>query len=305
MNWLLTIIFAHFLFAVVFLIDKYILVDSVIDPKIYTFYVSLLGIVVLFFIPFIDFYLPDKEHLFFALFSGITFVPALFYFNSLLSGFEASRVVPAVGGTIPIFIFILGNIFFPEQARLSFGQTVSLFVLIGGSVLISYKLSEENKTKLGMLKMIVACSLLFALASLSSKYAYINQDFLVMLIWIRLSAFLMSLLFLLDRTTRNKVLTKTENAFPRKSKTLFLANQAMGATGNILFNWVVFVVPVAFIAIVNALQGLQNVFLFVFAILFSKKFPEIFQEDLSKKTIVQKVFAILLIGSGLAILSFQ
>ncbi|MFH1643457.1 MAG: hypothetical protein ABH967_02385 [Patescibacteria group bacterium] len=305
MNWILVTIFVYFLFAIVFLIDKYILVDFVIDPKIYTFCVSLLGMFVLIFIPFIDFYLPDQEHLFFALFSGIMFVPALFFFNILLLKFEASRVVPAIGGMIPIFIFVLSNVLSPEMARLDYAQIISLFILVAGSVLISYKPSKGSKIDSKMLKMILICSFLFALSSLFSKYAYIDQKFLVMLVWMKVGGFLASLLFLLEKNTRDKIFKDAQNVFPQKAKGLFIANQAMGASGNILFNWVIFIVPIGFVAIVNALQGLQNIFLFVFALFFSKKFPKIFQENLSRNVLIQKFISIILIGSGLVILAFK
>jgi len=303
MSWILITIIAYLLFSITFLIDKYILVGSAIDPGVYTFYVALLGLAVFLFIPFVGFYLPDSGHLFFALLSGMTFIPALFLFNTLLSRFEPSRVVPAVGGILPIFILIFGFIISPDQISPSFQQLVSLILLIMGSILINYKAHPESKTDLQMWKMIIISSALFALASLSSKYAFNDQKFLVILIWMRVGAFLMSLFFWLDKDTRKKISDSAKTALPQKAKGLFAFNQLMGATSNILLNWAVSIVPIGLVAIVNAMQGIENAFLFLFSVMLSKKLPAIFQEDLSFKTILQKVLAILLIGSGLIILS--
>jgi len=54
MPWLTLIILAYFLFAIVALGDKYLLKGPP-NPKIYTFYVGVLGILALFLIPFVGF----------------------------------------------------------------------------------------------------------------------------------------------------------------------------------------------------------------------------------------------------------
>jgi len=61
-------------------------------------------------------------------------------------------------------------------------------------------------------------------------------------------------------------------------------------------------VPVAYLAIVNALKGIQYVFLFLLTILFSYYLPSYLKETLSKKALVQKISAIFLISLGLVIL---
>ena len=68
-------------------------------------------------------------------------------------------------------------------------------------------------------------------------------------------------------------------------------------------NWAIFLAPLAFLAIINALQGVQYVFLLIFAVLLSLKFPQILKEEISREIIFQKVVAILLIGGGLVILA--
>ncbi|MBU4129141.1 hypothetical protein KJ582_03390, partial [bacterium] len=60
---------------------------------------------------------------------------------------------------------------------------------------------------------------------------------------------------------------------------------------------------VTYVAVISALIGVQYVFLLFFAIVISLKFPKVLKEDISKKTIFQKTFAVLLLGAGLAILA--
>jgi len=54
---------------------------------------------------------------------------------------------------------------------------------------------------------------------------------------------------------------------------------------------------------VNALQGLQYVFLLFFAVFLSFKFPNILKEEVSRDVLLQKIIAVLLIGGGLVLLS--
>ena len=60
MNWLFIAIIAHFLFALGFIIDKFLLSKTVLKPVAYAFYVGLLEIFVLLLIPF-GFVVPSVE----------------------------------------------------------------------------------------------------------------------------------------------------------------------------------------------------------------------------------------------------
>ena len=68
-------------------------------------------------------------------------------------------------------------------------------------------------------------------------------------------------------------------------------------------NLAIALVGLAFLPFLNALQGVQYIFLFLIIIFLAKKFPKISEEKLTKKIILQKVISIILIGLGLAILS--
>jgi hypothetical protein len=56
---------------------------------------------------------------------------------------------------------------------------------------------------------------------------------------------------------------------------------------------------------INALQGVQYVFLLIFAIILSFKLPKILKEEISREIIFQKVAAILLIGAGLILIALK
>jgi hypothetical protein len=52
----------------------------------------------------------------------------------------------------------------------------------------------------------------------------------------------------------------------------------------------------------NAMKGLQYVFLFIFALIISAAFPKLLNEKTSKTIIIQRIIAIILIIIGLLVL---
>ena len=123
-------------------------------------------------------------------------------------------------------------------------------------------------------------------------------------IWIRIGSFLMAMSFLFTPEVRRE-LGRAKINFPKKTAAIFLSNQAAGASANILQNWAIALSPLVCVPIINALQGIQYVFLLIFAVLLSLKFPQILKEEISKRILLQKIIAILFIGSGLVILAFK
>ena len=131
--------------------------------------------------------------------------------------------------------------------------------------------------------------------------------------WIKIGGVLMAItLFLYSKEIRNSFFQRTYNFKEVKKKTIgfFLSVRISSAGANILQNWAVALVPVSYVAIVNALQGIQYVFLLAFAVLFSKIYSQWaksvgLKEIVSGRILFQKITAILLIIVGLIILSFN
>jgi drug/metabolite transporter (DMT)-like permease len=292
MFWFIIAVSSYFIFAVASLIDKYLLAGPVGNPKVYAFYIGVLGTAALFLIPFIDFRLLEPKQLFFAFIAGGSFTLALFWFFKGLKSFELSRIIPAVGGILPIFTFLLISLFSRGRETLGFLEMISLGLLILGSVLISY--DKSKRFSLGSLRISAIAAFLFAFSFVFSKYVYLEYPFLLGLIWIKLGGALAALALLLDRQLR-KELFGQKAGLEKKTAAIFISGQALGAGAGILQNWAVALAPLIYLALVNALQGIQYVFLLAFVAIFFKK-------EISKETIFQKIIAILLIGAGLALL---
>ncbi len=298
MLWLIVIISAYLIFAITSLIDNYLLAGPP-NPKSYSFYVGMLGISVLVLAPLVGFSIPAQPQLLLALLAGVIYIFALFWFFTGLEHFEPSTIVPAIGGTLPLFTFSLVYLFSGGEAVLGIKEVFAFALLILGSFLITFK---RKKISLGSLKISLMAAFLFALAFILTKYVYLEQSFWTGFIWMRIGGFLAALCFLFSGAVRKEVFLK-KSTFQKKSGVLFLFNQGMGAGGFILQNFAIALAGLAFLPFINALQGVQYVFLFLIIIFLAKKLPQLVEEKLTKRNILQKVISIILIGLGLAVLA--
>ena len=300
MNWLLITISSYLILAIVSLVDKYLLTSSIPNPKVYAFYVGILGILVFLLAPFTGFYIPEISQIILALLAGALYIYALFWFFKTLRLFETSRVVPAIGGIIPLFTFGLIYILSSGKEILSFPEIIAFVLLIFGSILIT--LERKKLISFRSFQFSVLTAFLFSLGLVLVKYVYLAQPFWNAFIWMRIGGFLLALGFFIFVPEIKKEIFKKREYFPKKTAVIFLSNQAAGAGANILQNWAIFLAPLIYVPIINALAGVQYVFIFTFAILFSLKFPKMLKEEVSKEIIFQKITAILLIGTGLVLL---
>lgn len=302
MLWLIIIISAYLLFAIVVLGDKYLLGGRIPNPKVYTFYVGALGILALFLIP-LGFSIPKIEIFFLSLLAGALFIFALFAYYNALQLFEPSRIVPAIGGILPVFTFLLVYFLPAEKEILAIKKIFAFLILILGSLLIS--LEREKKITLKSFQFSLIVAFLASLSFILAKFTYDSfQSFWPAFIWMRIGGFLAALLFLFSKEVREELFQK-KITFQKKTAIFFLFNQALGATGFIFQNWAIALAALIYLPIINALQGLQYAFLFIFATLISLKFPQILKEKISKEILLQKIFAILLIAGGLIFLTLK
>lgn len=303
MSWLLVTISFYLILAVVFLVDKYLLTGSIPNPHVYTFYIGFLSISVLIFVPFVRFYIPTFSQIILALLAGAIFIYALFWFYKSLQLFEASRVIPAITGLVPLFTFGLVYISSFGKEILSFPEIIAFILLIFGSFLITAEKGKFINSK--SFKISVICAFLLSLSFVLLKYVYIGQPFWSGFIWTRIGSFLMALcFFIFTKEVREEVFQK-KVSFKKKTMGIFIANQAAGGGASILQNWAIALAPLSYVAIINALQGVQYAFLLIFTTLLSLKFPQILKEEISKGILFQKISAILLIGAGLVMLSLK
>ncbi|KKS33418.1 MAG: hypothetical protein UU95_C0032G0002 [Parcubacteria group bacterium GW2011_GWC2_42_12] len=316
--YLLVAIFAYFINAGVYVADKFLLSKKIHSSIAYAFYVgiwSIFNIGLLFFWP----WLPNLRELILDLLAGLLFLTTLVFWYKALHQSEASRVVPIVGALVPIFSFILSFVFLGET--LSQQQLIAFIVLICGGVLISIKhtkvyLYQKVITRVREIvgdiigevparfqptgRLIinsVAAAVFFAAYYVLMKYIYLHQPFIGSFVWSRLGSFVGVLLMLLVPGWRYLIFKQQQGAWKLpKNMLFFLAVRLLASAAFIMINWAI---SLGNVAIVNALQGVQYLFLFVIILLISNKFPKMLNEQLGGGVLLQKLIGTLMVCLGL------
>ena len=296
MSWITIVLAGHFLNALAFLMDKFLLAKKIPSPFIYAFFIGALGILGLVLIPF-GFSVPSGVEIARALIAGATFVIALVFFFAGLKENEASRVVPLTGGFVPAFTFVLAYFFLAE--RLGMMEIAAFVALVAGGVLITIERGGHG-SKRGYVYAVIA-ALIFAISFVITKQVYIEQEFISGFVWSRIGGFLMAMSFLLIPSARNGILHQPKQKNQASTAALFFTGQVAGALGFVLVNYSI---SLASVSLVNAMQGAQYAFLLLMIILLAKKFPKIMSEKLTGAVLAQKIFAIILISIGIGLIAF-
>ncbi len=303
--WIVVAISAYFSLALVAVLDKYLLSGPLPNPKLYAFAIGIFGALGLLLIPFGFLVIPARPTIILGVLAGVIQIFAILALFSGLKKFETSRIIPAIGGLLPVFTLL----FTISLGRATLGgfDIAAFLFLVAGSVGVS--LERRQFLTFQSLAHAFLAALLFSLFVVLSKFVYEAQPFLSGLLWIIMGSFSAALLLLVSGELRKEIqnmLRKKGNLKKTLSPRVFLffaGNQALGALGFVLQNWAVALVPFAYISFVNALEGIKYVFVVGLASIISLKFPLVIREKVNKQAIAQKLLAIALIGAGLVLLA--
>ncbi|MBI4709076.1 MAG: DMT family transporter [Candidatus Portnoybacteria bacterium] len=296
MTWFLFAIFGYFLNAAVSVVDKFLLSQrATTRPAVYTFYIGFLSIFAFVLAPF-GFYWPGLGQVLIALLAGATFLIGLWYLFEAVDIGSASRVFLTFGGLTPIVVLGLSFLFLGE--RLSTTQILAFLLLVAGGFLVSFK-KEPQRKKEKRFRFIIIAVILTAISLVLTKYVFMHQDFISGFIWTRIGSFLTALLFLIPQELRHAIFGSGKQSKGGMSL-LLISNKAVAGGATVMVS---FAISLGSVSLVNALQGVQYVFLLILTAMLSKKFPQIIHEKVTTKIIIQKLLAILLIGAGLVILA--
>ena len=297
-SWLLVIILSYFFFSLAFLGDKMIL-SGAPKPALYTFYVGALSLLVVFFIPFIKFSIPNYQTMGWIIAEAIVYIAGLYAMFRALEKFEVSKVMTTIGATQPIFVFFLVWLFWGLE-NITGLEIFAFFLLLVGSIGISFE-KNANKNR-GYINITIIASILFSLDYIFQKLVFLDQPFLQGFVWMRLASFVVVLFLLFSKNLRKELFVKKENVvFDKKISTIFVCSQSAGGIANGLQGAAIFLAPTAFLPIINALRGIQYVFLFLLTLFVSYAFPKILQEKNDRTVIIRKSISIIVIAAGLAL----
>lgn len=295
MNYLPFALLAYLLNAAAVTVDKLLLAKTIPNPLIYIFYISMASFLALFFLPLT--HTPSVEVFMLASTSTLLWTTGAYFLYSALRVGLASRVVPVIGTLVPLTLLLHGAF----TSKLSTFEIFAIESLILGLIFLTLP-DWKGHLSFKELAFEVTSAILFAISYLVLREAYLKEEFLTVLVWSRLILIPTATIILALPSLRKIVLSQgTPVNWLSKTGALFVFGQLAGGVSEVL---ITFSVSLATPALVNSLQGTQNIFLMLFSLILARKMPDIFSERFSPTIIISKLSGISFIGLGLYILAY-
>ncbi len=296
MSWFLWSTFAYFLNALSILIDKLLLKRAFPHPSVFTFYTTILNVFAVFLFV-VEPGFPATRVLWISLTAGISFTAAIYSFYSLIKKNDISSAGPMVTSLTPIFVLLFASPILGEV--LHGAQFIAFLLILLGSVIISHdQIAGSHRTTWTTFGWALLTAFLFGLSHVLSKYVYVHQSFINGLAWRSLGSALGAIFLLMIPITRKFIAKDLKTARP-SADAAFIFVKLCGAASFIILNYAFLT---GSIAIVNALSGMQYLFIFLIALFLTKRYPRILHEHLVQASITRKILSITLLASGTALL---
>ncbi len=305
MSWLSLTIFAQVLSSVASLLDKYLVTSKrMTTPILYVFYTGVLAIVgLLIYIPglftkayglpqFADITLLSLWIIFVLICASSAQLGGLWGLFSAFKKSDASDVVPVVGSISAIFALGISYVFLGVTLPVHF--TIGFGFLVFGTLFISH-LRFNKKTFFFTL----LAGISFSISSLFLKYAINEVSFVSIFFWYSLILSCISLLLLFSKKIRKTFHTQRKEKHARKTGIILIINKLFAGVAGVLL---IKAIEVGEVSLVQALGGLQFVFLFLIAIIIGPHTSIDFGENVKRKDVYQKLTAISIIVIGFVLL---
>jgi len=176
-------------------------------------------------------------------------------------------------------------------------QVLGGLLVVAGAIGISLDLSDGKKVKFKkeVFWLMFLSSIIFALNFLFFKYFAIQSSFWYVSFWEYVGfAIFAALLMLFVKPYREQFVTvmKTNKVFVISLNGL---NEILNIIAKISFNWASLLTPITVTWIVN---GFQPFFVFAYGVILTLLFPNIVNENITKKSLVHKILAIAVMFIG-------
>src|SRR3989344_4418791 len=252
--WLLVAILAQFVNGSSAVIDKLLLKKSYPNPVGYTFWLGVLGIFSLVFLPF-GFRMLNFSEAGVAMVAGVFFILAmLFYFYALFYG-EASNSVILIGAVSPIFTFFFSS--WILGIELTGHQLIGFSILILGGIILFFVEKKGLRSKIAIFALLSA--LAFGLSNTLPKSVFEFSNFATGFIWIKFAGLIAVLSFLLFPALRGKIFNP-EGRDEFHNKWAYFLNRRYAGAGSVL---VYYALLLGLPPLVDSTYNLKYIFIFL------------------------------------------
>lgn len=309
MNWIFLVVIAQALNAFVALVDKYVVSDNKImsKPSVYAFYTCLIsgGWVVMYLLHFLPipiekFGIPSFANVVRPTLEvvALSFLAAYNFFTALVSMFtalqkhEASDVMPVIGAVSAIASYGLGYFFLDTQLTPNFLLGVGILAL--GTILVS-RFHFEFSTAVTA----IYSGIFFAFHYVVIKQLFILTSFDNGFFWSRIAFVFFALTLLMIPSYFGRIRTQAKTT-TKSAHALILGAKILAGIATLL---ILKATNDGDVTVVQALGGLQYVFIIIFGIALALWLPKKHHTNTRHpKHILQKALFVTIIAIGFLVL---
>jgi|GEM_PF-136752 len=231
--------------------------------------------------------------------NGFLYILAVLPYFYALQKDEASICVPLFQ-LIPVFSYVMA--YFVLGETLNTNQALGGLLVVAGAIGISLDLSDGKKIKFKkeVFWLMFLSSVIFALNFIIFKMFAVQSSFWYTSFWEYVGfAVFAVILMLFVKSYRYQFITvmKTNRVFVLSLNGL---NEVLNIIAKVAFNWASLLTPITVTWIVN---GFQPFFVFAYGVILTLLFPKVANENIERKALAQKIFAILIMFVGTYILN--
>jgi drug/metabolite transporter (DMT)-like permease len=294
--WLLFAFSGPVLWAASTHIDKY-LIERYFkhsDTAVLMVFTACIGLIML---PFIWFFEPSTlaiplQSILVMIASGILYMGAMLFYLQAIQSTEASVIAPLFQMST-LFTFALGYLILHETFTWNNGLGAAL--IVAGALILSLDTSFHFRAlKLRILLLMLLCTFVLALSAVIFKFFAVQESFWSTTFWTYVGEALFGVgILAIPRYFRQFMALLKINT--RALLAVNGANELINLGGNLGIRFASLFAPVF---LVSAISSTTTLFVFIFGILLTIFLPRFAREDLSRKNLLQKGAAALLVAVG-------
>lgn len=306
--WIGLVLLAQLLNAIVAIVDKFIVTSKKVPkPYLYAFYVSILSALSVFVFLFswvpiplegvtvpalANITVPALPTILLSLIAGYTFFAALLLMFTAFKNADASDVVPVVGSMSAVSSLILSYFFL--GTALSGDFLYGFVLLVVGTFLVS-----KLRLEMGVVWLSILSGFFFASHFVAFKLLFEYTDFDNGFLWSRLGLVIAALSTLVLSVNRNKFAHKTKETSKRGGAWWVLGNKALAGLAAIM---ILKATELGDVTLVQALGGLQFVFLLGFTAVLGNRTHRDYGENVNMRDLFHKFISVTIITIGFFLL---
>ncbi len=230
--------------------------------------------------------------------SGVMYMSAMLFYLRAIQSSEASVVSPLFQMSI-LWTFVLGYLILGET--LTINSLWGTVLIVTGALVLSLDTSFRFKAfKWKILFLMMMCTFILALSGIIFKFFAVNEQFWSTTFWMYVgeALFGVGILMVPKYFKQFKTFLKTNT---KSLLAINCVNELVNLGGSLGSRFASLFVPVV---IISAISSTTSMLVFIFGILITIFLPKFAKEDLSKKNLIQKGIAVVLVTIGVILIQF-